>query len=84
MPEILQLQNSDPAFLVLFVILSIWSLVWKGFSLWISGGKRDKVWFIILLVFNTLGILDILYIFIFSKMKRRASKARITRRKKAE
>ncbi len=54
-------------FTVLFFILIIWSMVWKGIALWKAGGNRDKVWFIILFLVNTVGILEILYIFIFSK-----------------
>ena len=56
-----------PIFTVLFLLLMVWSAVWKGIALWIAGGKRDKVWFIILFLLNTVGILEILYIFIFSK-----------------
>lgn len=68
MIEFFEIQN--PSWLVLFVLLSIWSLVWKGLSLWKAGGRKDKVWFVVLLVFNTLGILDILYIYLFSEMKK--------------
>ena len=54
----------------IFIILgSIWSLVWKAFALWKAAGKKDKVWFVALIILNTLGILDILYIFVFSKRK---------------
>jgi hypothetical protein len=51
------------------LILVIWSFVWKGIALWYAGGKKDKIWFIVLLLLNTVGILDMLYIFIFSKRK---------------
>lgn len=44
-----------------------WSLFWKGFALWRSAGKRQLVWFIILLFINTLGILEILYIFYLNR-----------------
>ena len=50
------------------VLLSIWSLVWKGLALWKASQKKNKIWFIVMLVANTLGILEILYLFIFSKM----------------
>lgn len=50
-------------------LLAIWSLVWKGLALWKAGGRRDKWWFIAMLVLNTAGILEILYIFIFSEKK---------------
>lgn len=47
-----------------------WTLPWKGVALWKAANKKDKVWFILLLVLNTLGILEILYIFVFSKIKK--------------
>jgi len=46
-----------------------WTLPWKGWALWKSARLDDKWWFIIFLVVNTLGILEILYIFIFTKRK---------------
>lgn len=51
----------------LFVLFMIWSLAWKGIALWKSARNKDKVWFIVLLLVNTLGILEIFYIFVFSK-----------------
>tara|TARA_Y100000310_G_scaffold323648_1_gene384348 strand:- start:2329 stop:2634 length:306 start_codon:yes stop_codon:yes gene_type:complete len=54
---------------VILAILSIWSLIWKGFALWKSSQKKSIIWFIVLLVLNTMGILEILYIFVFSKIK---------------
>lgn len=51
---------------LLFLILA-WSLVWKGWAPWIAARKKSVVWFIVLLVVNTVGILEILYIFVFSK-----------------
>lgn len=53
----------------LIAIALIWSLAWKGLALWKSARKNHLVWFIMLLVVNTLGILEILYIFLFSKIK---------------
>jgi hypothetical protein len=44
-------------------------MVWKGIALWRAGGNRQLAWFICLLIFNTLGILPIIYIFGFSKKK---------------
>lgn len=44
-----------------------WSLFWKGWALWRAAKNDSKSWFIVLLLVNTLGILDILYIFVFGK-----------------
>lgn len=52
---------------LLFVILLVWSLFWKGMALWKAAREGSKVWFVVLLVINTLGILEILYIYVFSK-----------------
>lgn len=49
------------------LIISLWSLVWKGLALWKAAGNKDTVWFVVLLVVNTLGILEMFYIFVFSK-----------------
>lgn len=65
----------DPAMLLeqigvpigVFVVLMIWSLVWKGFALWRSAELRQKWWFIAFLVINTAGILEIIYIFLIAK-----------------
>lgn len=59
----------DPRFQVLLGILMIWTLVWKGIALWKAAQAKSTVWFIILLLVNTLGILEIIYIFYFSKPK---------------
>lgn len=48
--------------------LIIWTAVWKGVSMWHAARKNSVAWFIVLLVFNTVGILDILYIYVFSKL----------------
>ena len=61
-------------FIVVIIILIIWSSVWKGVALWKAARKNSLVWFIVLLVVNTLGILEILYIFVFSKLKQKKRK----------
>jgi len=52
-----------------FVILIIWSLVWKGLALWKAAKNNNLKWFVVLLVVNTVGILEILYIYFFGKKK---------------
>ena len=50
-----------------FLLLLVWSIYWKGRALWHAARKGDTVWFVILLVVNTAGILEILYLYVFSK-----------------
>lgn len=51
----------------LFWVLAIWSLVWKGFALWKASQAKEKWWFIALFVINTFGLLEIFYIFIWTR-----------------
>ncbi len=47
---------------ILLPILLIWLMFWKGLALWISASKRQLIWFVILFLINTLGILEIAYL----------------------
>jgi len=51
----------------LITLAMIWTVPWKGVALWKSARRQDKWWFVALLLMNTLAILEILYIFVFSK-----------------
>ncbi len=51
------------------IIILVWSLFWKGCSLWIATKKDQKWWFVALLILNTVGILEIVYIFFIAKKK---------------
>jgi len=55
------------ALMPVIVILGIWSAVWKGIALYKAGGNKSIPWFVVLFLVNTLGILEIFYIFVFSK-----------------
>lgn len=54
---------------LLIALLALWTLPWKGVALWKSAKNNQKGWFIVLLVINTLAVLEIIYIFAFSKKK---------------
>lgn len=45
----------------------IWSLAWKGTALWKAATKKQLIWFLILLIINTSGMLEIIYIFYLNK-----------------
>lgn len=59
----------------LMLIIALWVFPWKGYALWKAARAEDKWWFIALLLLNTLAILDILYIFIFSKHPEKTKKS---------
>jgi hypothetical protein len=53
---------SLPAFLAV-----LWMLPWTGVALWKAAKNSHKKWFIALFLINSLAILEIFYIFVFSK-----------------
>ena len=55
--------------LLVTILAVVWSMAWKGVALWRAGGNAHLVWFIVLFIVNTLGILEIIYIFAFSIKK---------------
>jgi len=61
-----------PNLLLLWLVITlavVWSMAWKGIALWRAGRNGHLVWFIVLFIFNTLGILPIIYIFAFSQKR---------------
>ena len=50
-------------------LVLLWTLPWKGLALWKAARNEHKWWFIALLVLNTMAILEIIYIFFFSKKR---------------
>ena len=52
-------------FIVAIVLLALWDGVWKVIAMWKSARNNQLAWFICLAIFNTAGILPILYILLF-------------------
>lgn len=52
-------------FIPLILVVVLWTIVLKGYSLWYAARGSQKWWFIALLVINTLGILEIIYLIWF-------------------
>ncbi len=61
------LANSHPYLLALALV---WMMVWKGLALWRAVERQEKGWFIVMLVVNTLGLLEIIYLFFVAKPKK--------------
>ena len=58
----------------LMIFLAVaWDMVWKGIALWKAGRNGHLVWFICIFIIDSIGILPIIYIFLFSQKKPTAS-----------
>lgn len=69
------ISGRTPAARGLFLAALVWSLGWKAASLWQAARDGRKPWFVALLVTNTLGILDAIYLFKISGARSRTSRA---------
>ncbi len=61
-------------------LLLVADLTLRGFSLYKSARKEQKMWFVALLVINSLGILPLIYLLLQKKDERKPVK-KSTRRK---
>lgn len=55
---------TDPLVLICLVL---WSLIWKGWALWRAARLKQLGWYLALLVINTLGIFEMLYLLVTNK-----------------
>lgn len=56
---------------VIGFILAVWfmiSIALKGYALWTAAKRHEKWWFIALLVINTMGILELIYLLFIAKV----------------
>lgn len=53
----------------IITVLVLWSAFWKGLALWHSARREKTGWFILLLFVNTLGLLEMVFLFGIAKLK---------------
>ncbi len=77
MQDILFLLNSQgftPGIKFIIIVLSILAMVivltLKGYSLWYASRHNNYKWFISLLILNTFGVLELVYLLGFEKDKK--------------
>lgn len=55
-------------------LLMFWSLIWKGLALWRSARRSQLNWFVILLIINTVGLLEIFYLVAYHDTREKLKK----------
>lgn len=60
---------SPLVFALIFAAVALWSLILKGITLWYAARNDQKTWFVVVLLINTFGILEIIYLLFFRKGK---------------
>lgn len=53
--------------IILVIFLVIWDMTWKAIAMWKAAQNNQVVWFILLFILNTGGILPIIYILFCQK-----------------
>jgi hypothetical protein len=63
--------NQFPTWLVILIpvliLIAIWDGVWKVVGMWKSARHNQLAWFVCLALFNTMGILPIVYVVFFQR-----------------
>jgi len=62
--QITEFINSNPW---MVIVITLWTLYWKGTALWKAASKKQPSWFVIIMVLNTVGLLEIGYIYYLNK-----------------
>jgi methionyl-tRNA synthetase len=53
---------SVTAAVLLIASVMLWTIILKGYALWAAARGGQKTWFVALLILNTFGILEIVYL----------------------
>lgn len=70
MESALELQTLSLENFVLVIVIMLFVLgALKAWALWIAARNKQKAWFVALFFLNTLGVLELIYIFFIGKPK---------------
>jgi hypothetical protein len=77
MDQITQFLQSPQA-----IFFFVWVIFWKGWALWQAARNEQKIWFGAILVVNSVGLLEIVYLLFFQKEGRLWEKIFVKKNKK--
>jgi len=49
-------------FTILVIVLSVWEAIWTLLGLWFAARQNQKIWFLLMGIFQLLGIIEIIYL----------------------
>jgi hypothetical protein len=52
-----------------FIFYILWATLWQGLALWRAAKLGQRNWFVIMLILNTAGLLQLAYLFFFAKKR---------------
>lgn len=57
----------------IFLPLIVWAMFWKGWALWRAARLSQAGWYVALLIINTVGIFEIIYLIATNKKYKEAN-----------
>ncbi|MDB5265373.1 MAG: hypothetical protein JWM39_86 [Parcubacteria group bacterium] len=60
---------SLPVMTGILAAVAIWTIIWKGLGMWRAARNHQMVWFLVFLIVNDIGILEIIYLLWFRSDK---------------
>jgi len=52
---------------IVIILIALWTIPWKIYAVWLSVKNKRFRWFVVLIVINTVSILELFYIFHIEK-----------------
>lgn len=71
----MQIQTLIQDYWIYFLALILWSSFLKAIALYKSARNQDVAWFIAIFIINSVGLLEIFYLAVFSKQSKKSKKA---------
>lgn len=68
-PDLMSALGLSAEILTVLMIIVVVDLILKGISMWKAAQNENKGWFIALFLFNTMGILPLIYLLTHKKAK---------------
>ncbi|MGB8359738.1 MAG: DUF5652 family protein [Bacteroidales bacterium] len=68
-----QIHSMLPWLIPVILVLVIWDTVWKLIAMWKAARNNHLAWYICIFIFNTIGILPIIYILLHKEEPGRAT-----------
>ena len=57
------------AIIPFILLIAVWTILIKGYALWTAARSGQKGWFIALLIVNTFGLFEIIYLILSRKYR---------------
>ena len=65
------IENVVMSLIPLLIVLALFEAVLKGIAMWKCGRNNQLVWYVFIFIFNTAGILPLVYLLFFTRNRKK-------------